>query len=287
MKGWVDHLFTTRPKPSGSISLCQCRLSPQQRQQLLEWPSKTSFWSLRNALDNEFVDSNTSWVPHSESQSLGLTVLWFASIYGQEHASEGEIWPTVAQAFPIKTRAALFVQGHPRPQLKAAMEEACQRFQLRNAFGRHGGQAYYLTVFLQFGFTRQGQAQLSNWLAGHLLPIPLRILLEECEEFRQCWQALREGRSLPENPFWPQGWQGKTAKTDHPDLPPQMGRLLWDSQIRFELDLQEVFPNLEDGAYLLEKPDLWIQVSDGCPEPRFIEVPSDQQQVSLSLGTDG
>jgi hypothetical protein len=293
LKEWVDLLFSA--KLGQTISLCQIPLNTAQRQKLLNWPSQTSYPSLRNALENSYFDEIAKPVGHSEADSLGLVVLWFAALYGQEHASEGEIWPIVAQVFPVKARPALFAQGQPKAALKAAMESACHRFGLRNAFGRQGGQAYYLTVFLQFGFTRQGLSQLPLWLAGHQLPIAVQMLRAESPQFQELWQVLQNGH-CPDNftsPFWPSDWPAINSQKLTQAKTPLSGRPVWSSQgqLHFEIDLAKFFPGLEDGSYLLQdsvNPEpWWIQVIHGDLEPQLLILEEPQQQICLSLSPMG
>lgn len=273
MKEWVDYL--RQHKPSGVCSLCEIPLLAEHRASLLAWPSETKASRLEEFLRNDYYDPARQ---HSAADALALTLLWFASLYGREHASEGEIWPPVSRKFPEEARAVLFAQGHPRAALKWALESACRRFELRHAFGRHGGQAYYVTVYLQFGFTRNGMANLSQWLSGYGQPTAVRVLLQESQTFRDLWSKLQANQAAPENPFWPEGWKGLSEE------PIQLARLAWmEEGPEFELEFQPLFPGLEDGSYQLDHPFEFFQVIEGVPQPLSVFCDPVQSELSLTL----
>lgn len=273
VKEWVDYL--RRHKPEGVCSLCEVPLEPAKRQELLAWPQQCKASRLQDFLDNDYYDSARQ---HSAADALGLTLLWFASVYGREQASEGEIWPSVARQFPEDSKAVLFSQGHPRAALKWALESCCRRFDIRHAFGRQGGQAYYVTVYLQFGFTRNGMANLSQWLAGYGQPAAVRILLLESSTFRHLWSKLLANQAAPENPFWPEGWKGQS---EEPACP---ARLCWtESGPEFELDFTRLFPGLEDGSYQMDEPFEFFQVIEGVPHPSGVMCESTRSELSLTI----
>jgi len=250
-------------------------LSQEQRAELLAWPAQCKASRLEDHLANNFQDPARG---HSAADSLGLTLLWFASLYGREYASEGEIWPPVSRQFPEESRAVLFAQGHPRVALKWALESCCNRFELRHAFGRHGGQAYYVTVYLQFGFTRNGMVNLAQWLSGYGRPTAVRILLQESPAFQELWAKLQANQSAPENPFWPEGWKGQAEE------PVQLARLRWSEEgPEFELQLSRLFPGLEDGSYQVDEPFEFFQVIDGEPNPANLTCAPDTPELSLTL----
>ena len=273
MKEWVDYL--RQHKREGALSLCEVPLTPGHRAALMAWPNKTKASRLEEFLANDYYDAARQ---HTAADALGLTLLWFASIYGREHASEGEIWPPVSRQFPEESRAILFAQGHPRAALKWALESACRRFDLRHAFGRHGGQAYYVTVYLQFGFTRNGMANLSQWLSGYGQPTAVRILLQESQGFRDLWAKLQANQATPENPFWPEGWKGQA------DEPASLARLCWTEEgAEFELEFARLFPGLEDGSYQLDHPFEFFQVIDGLAQPGSVLCGPEQSDLSLNV----
>lgn len=257
--------------------MCEVPLGPEKRAELLVWPVEIKASRLQHCLENDFFDDNREYSP---AESLGLTLLWFAALYGRENASEGEIWPHVAQQFPAESRSVLFAQGHPRPALKWALERGCKRFGLRHAFGRHGGQAYYVTVYLQFGFTRRGLANLPQWLSGYGLPTAVRLLLQESDAFRQLWSKLQANQAAPENPFWPEGWTGQAAQAYNG------AKLVWSEHgPEFEIHFAEVFPGLADGSYQLEEPFEWFQVIEGVAFPSSVTCDPEPGSRSLSLSS--
>ncbi|MFN8611332.1 MAG: hypothetical protein U0931_27555 [Vulcanimicrobiota bacterium] len=271
MNEWVDYL--RQHKPAGLCSLCEIPLTPEHRAQLLNWPAQAKASRLEEFLRNDYCDPARQ---HSAADALALTLLWFATLYGREHASEGEIWPPVSRQFPEESRGVLFAQGHPRAALKWALESCCRRFDLRHAFGRHGGQAYYLTVYLQFGFTRNGMLNLSQWLTGYGQPTAVRILLQESATFRKLWASLQANQPASENPFWPEGWKGQSEQST--------ARLVWDEQGPwFQLDFARLFPGLEDGSYQLAEPFEFFQVIEGVPHPASVLCQPEQADLALTL----
>lgn len=280
LAGVARFLLTHCPKDR-EFSLCEVRLCDEDREWLLRWPGQAKAATVEQLLGLENVDPARG---HSPSEALALVVLWFAALYGRESASEGEIWTQVAPQFPEPTRKALFSQGHPRQSLKWALERCCRRFRLRNGFGRQGGQAYYLTVYLQFGFTRRALDHLHDWLSGAPVPTAVATLLHDSPEFRQLWEGLKSGvasASLSSNPFWPRGWSGRFEESGH------LARLCWtNSGARFQVDLRRCFPALPDGSYQLEGPDglwEWLQVSDGVYVPDAVDLNPSQCDCKLSL----
>lgn len=269
--------------PQREFSLCEVALAENDRNWLLDWPVRVKAATTEQLLSLDNVDPARG---HSASEALALVVLWFAALYGRESASEGEIWTQVAPQFPEATRKVLFSQGHPRQSLKWALESCCRRFRLRNGFGRQGAQAYYLTVYLQFGFTRRALAHLSDWLAGAAVPTAVATLLQESEEFRQLWKGLKAGQSaavLSSNPFWPAGWSGQLEQAEF------RARLVWsDPGVGFEVDLKRCFPGLEEGSYQVQGPHElweWLQVSDGEYVPGRLSLPPSEPNCRLSLST--
>ena len=131
----------------------------------------------------------------------------------------------------------LFVQGHPKPAFKAAIEAAARKLDLRHVFGIEGTQNYYLSVYLQFGFTQKGMERLANWLAGQpsteaiMYLLGVRELQMESRSFVRLWDALRNYRRnnigesqvrriLADNPWVLADWADELLRQArrHPDL---------------------------------------------------------------------
>jgi len=58
------------------------------------------------------------------------------------------------------------------------MEAAARKLHLRHVFGVEGTQNYYVSVYLQFGFTRNGLPRLPFWLAGQAQTEAIAYLLD-------------------------------------------------------------------------------------------------------------
>lgn len=83
---------------------------------------------------------------------------------------------------------------------KSCMEAAAMDFHLRNVYGLAGTQNYYLSVYLQIGFSQRGAVSLPAWLVGfhseairYLLGVQ-RTPPMQSESFTQLWHSLREYR---------------------------------------------------------------------------------------------
>jgi len=130
-------------------------------------------------------------------EALGLLLLLLASEVARREATEGSVWPVLPTCFNDETRKLLIGTGHPTTEMKEALEAAARRFGLRQVFGVAGVQGYYLSVYLQFGFTEQGIERLPWWLAGYGEVDAVRELLDGTQRsrsFGELWQALRDYR---------------------------------------------------------------------------------------------
>ena len=77
------------------------------------------------------------------------------------------MWPTVRRQFADPAQRLLFdAQGQPKREFKDSLEGASRKLGLRHLFGVAGTHNYYISVYLQFGFTRKGMERLPHWLAG-------------------------------------------------------------------------------------------------------------------------
>lgn len=121
VKVWVDYL--RQHKFPEVWSLWEVPLEPSKRQELLAWPADCKPARLQDHLDNDYNEPTRQ---HSGADALGLTLLWFGSLYGREQASEGEIWPSVASRFPPESRTVLSARGHRGNDLKWA-RKSCHR----------------------------------------------------------------------------------------------------------------------------------------------------------------
>ena len=164
------------------------KLSPLQLRRWLE-----GVGSRRIALQSG--DLNLSY-----TEATGCLLLLLASESARRHASEGYVWSAVRDQFTGRSRSILFVQGQPRGIFKDAIEAAARKVGLRHVFGIEGTHNYYLSVYLQFGFTHKGMERLAHWLSGQPSTQAITSLLGyhgellHSQSFTRLWDALRNYR---------------------------------------------------------------------------------------------
>lgn len=136
-------------------------------------------------------------------RAIGCLLLFVADETARREAREGWLWSVVQECFRPETRrrGGLFAQGQPTRWHKEALEAAADWLGLRHVFGIEGTQNYYVTVYLQFGFTHGALAQLPYWLVGQSVSEAVHHLLETAQgarfpsaSFQRLWCHLREFR---------------------------------------------------------------------------------------------
>lgn len=172
----------TRLQGPGPHSLCELSPDESDYQWLCQWAAHLSCGTL----------SLSRWL-------TGALALFLAAEAARREAQEGEVWPFMQERFVGKTRKTLFTaNGQPTSTLKELLEEAAAQLNLRNVFGLVDTQEWYVSIYLQFGFTREGMARnLPGWLAGQPLTeaiIHLRDPDKGSNSFQQLWNALRNYR---------------------------------------------------------------------------------------------
>lgn len=148
-------------------SLCEVGADSEDSHWLCTWA-----WSLQpqTALKwlTEYRRGAGDNAPVALSQVIGSLFLFLAAEAARREAREGYVWPAVHEKFQSETRRLLFAQGQPTQLYKEAIEVAAHLLKLRHVFGLEGTQNYYVSIYIQFGFTQKGLAQLPFWLAGHV-----------------------------------------------------------------------------------------------------------------------
>ena len=244
------------------FSLCELRLTAIDRQWLCSWPAQVSAAALEAALRDEGWDEGV--VPF---EAVGLLLLLVATEVGRQFAVSGEIWPVLYERFSRQAAGVIFAGKHPRQVVREAIEAACRRLGLRHAFGIEGTQAYYLTIYLQFGFGQQSLAKLPLWMeSGQSRPRSVELLLNSSGEFQVLWKALEAwvaGRAGPHetevirsSPFIPEEWILVLGTGSVPVL--QQGFCFcWEGGSIPELlvDLGRLYPDCEDNTYLVTRLD--------------------------------
>lgn len=211
-----------RPLPS-PCSLAEAALSESDYRWLRDWAAglegATAHSWVSLGWDTHRVDGK-SW---SAREVLGLLIMALACEVGRREATEGVLWNVVNRCFRPAAQGELFAQGQPRRALREALEGTALKAGLRNVFGQEGTQAWYLSVFLQFGFTRRGLARLPYWLSGDTPSHSVGELRGTSGTFQVLWRTLegwRRGnikqeaarRKLLENPFLLPEWVDETLE---------------------------------------------------------------------------
>jgi hypothetical protein len=166
--------------------------------------------SLDGRTVREWTKDDWRWAgpPVSPNRSrracLGLLLLALAAEAARREATESTLWRYVRISPDQKLRfhadADLFVQGQPNEAFKAALQAAAEEFGLRHVMDDDDTKRYYLTIFLQFGFTiRDAEHRLPAWLAGQALQAAMENLTAResqlrSESFKALWWDLWRGR---------------------------------------------------------------------------------------------
>ena len=133
-------------------------------------------------------------------REAGLVLMLLASETARREAVEGRVWSVVRKKFNYYASRFLFTgsEGQATALFKNALEEAASYYQLRNVFGVSGTHNWYVSIYLQFGFTYKGMtARLPHWLAAQGMTEAIQYLVEgelRSESFRKMWHALRHYR---------------------------------------------------------------------------------------------
>lgn len=149
----------------------------------------TKIWSTVEAkLSDEDVAWLKAWLVHKDMPRLleraetsrfnmklgysyevfvGLLLLTLYAEAVRRDGSEGNYWGVAARLWPESHKPGWFnVQG-ATARHRQILEEAACKLQLRNVFSKEGTSEWYVSGFLQFGFTRRGfESHLPEWLAG-------------------------------------------------------------------------------------------------------------------------
>jgi hypothetical protein len=175
----------TRPS-----SLCKLDLSASDYSWLCNWAL-----TLTSDIVSRWITPYRKTVIGESLKAGGLLMLLFAEVARRE-GREGAIWQrNVRSKFNLGTQTVLFTQGgQPTQGLKDVLEAIARHLDLRHVFGKVGTHNWYVSVFLQFGFTCKGLSQLPFWLAGQTLPEAVNLLLEgplQSYSFQRLWFGLK------------------------------------------------------------------------------------------------
>ncbi len=139
------------------------------------------------------------------NEAIGLLFLAYVTYNLRSKLSYGKMWPIIAEDLSKYERQTTFFKDnylhndHANTFLISCIENACERFQLRNAFENRENEHYIRnTILLQFGILNKF-SHLNLWLSGYLNQTTLKVLLDKENEyfsnsFTQGWRVLRRYR---------------------------------------------------------------------------------------------
>ena len=212
-------------------SLCELKIEEVDYKWLCEWATQVSPDDLKRVLQTKArIDT---------MEKIGCLLLLLTVEVTRREAREGEVWSVVAAHFNAEARRFLFNGTYPTSHFIEAIETTFRNFDLRHVLGMEGTHSYYLSVYLQFGFTKRGVSRLPFWLIGHGHPIAVQYLLASPDlcsaSFQMLWQGLKEFRrgNIPEE-------QIRSILENSPWAPPSsIDELIQQACERRELDQRE------------------------------------------------
>ena len=283
----------------GPRSLCEIQADEEDYQWLCNWASQLSPFQLRRWLEgvgSRRIALQSGDLNLSYTEATGCLLLLLASESARRKASEGQVWSAVRGRFAERSSRILFVQGQPREIFKVAIEAAARKLGLRHVFGIEGTQNYYLSVYLQFGFTQKGMERLAHWLAGQPSTQAIMYLLGDqgqrmaSQSFVRLWEALRNYRrnNITES-------RSRQILADNPwVLPDWMDELLRQARRHQELgtaDQGQADPGEQAPPQFMDNPRLrWIWptapvFSSAVVNLANFDLTSERYQIKIGSGT--
>ena len=188
-----------------SWSIAELRLTKDEIDWLLSWfsyltPESMESWFMsvlpRKVGSETFVTSR---------QMLGALFICAGAEICREESSEDSVWPAIRRILPKShaLQGKLFMSnGQPTFLTKTIISDAVYALNLRNAMDIEGTQQWFVTIKLQFGFTRRGaENRLAEWLVNLGSPQAVQYLNGESEfpelisrSFQSLWETLTQYR---------------------------------------------------------------------------------------------
>ena len=188
----AEALGAALERMSSPRSIAELRLEQNDVEWLRSWARGLSATAARRSGDLRIARP----LEATRQQAFGLVFLALAAETARREAAEGHVWGPVRRRLSAAAESVLFTQGQPKQELKDALESACRRWQLRHVFGQEGLQAWYASVYLQFGFTeRTIESRLPARLANaEALPTAVHHLLRDqrlkSDSFASLWSTM-------------------------------------------------------------------------------------------------
>ncbi len=169
---------------------------------LCTWAISIDWLTARTWLGDSWDRFDVEGRKITHQAAIGCLLLMLASEAARRDATEGMLWPYVRHdrrnkpRFSRHTADELFdFSGQPTRAHKDALEAAASHLNLRNVFDKDDKQRYFVTVFLQCGFTfRNAQSRLAEWLIGQPPPVAVDHLLSgplSSTSFQDLWDRLK------------------------------------------------------------------------------------------------
>jgi len=140
-----------------------------------------------NALDGTWFRYPPAWL------GLALTIV-FAEC-GRREANETDFWVPVSRRFACAVwyRRCFTLRNAPTTFCRRLLEDTARRYRLRHVYGNEDTMEWFVSMRLQFGFTRRGfERRLHEWLPSSIMPMPCRLLLTDMrsDSFHKVWRHL-------------------------------------------------------------------------------------------------
>jgi hypothetical protein len=194
-KDAIQRLVEKGEELESPFSLVELHPNPHDYVWLRKWARELKPYVARGYLHSTYHDIKIKARRWSSAECFGALFLFLASEVARRDAQEGRLWDVVCAAFSPETREELFANGHPRADTKAAMEAGARQLGVHHAFGREGTQSWYVTTYLQFGFTRNGVVALGSWLSHpEHTPQACLQLKDDSPTFAQLWEQMEAFR---------------------------------------------------------------------------------------------
>lgn len=217
-QGAVESVVTRVREFPTPFSLAELEPTAGDLDWLKSWARSLAPYVVRGWLADDTRSLNIAGQRWSHGEGLGILILLLACEEARRRGQEGQIWNVVPDCFDRGTREELFAGGQPRGITRQAIEAGARRLRIHHAFGQEGRQSWYLTAFLQFGFTRNKISHLPLWLANRdQMTEGCLQLLEVSPVFAGLWEVLSRyraeltdevatRRALEKNPFVLNEW---------------------------------------------------------------------------------
>ena len=141
-------------------------------------------------------------------QMIGALLICAGAEVCREESTEHSVWPVIGSILPKshELRYELFLSnGQPTSLTKGVIADAARALSLRHAMDIEGTQQWFITLKLQFGFTRRGaKNRLAEWLVHIGRPHAVQYLLGEdgveefsdivSDSFKSLWNTLTQYR---------------------------------------------------------------------------------------------